>query len=164
MKLCALVKIRQHPQPDGLGAQYGDVICFERSDRKFSDDEMKYFIAVPIDVNVPCGDNYKKVVNGQYVKEWNCSKCKNNDPELCEVQKYCRGEWTEGDIFTPPRLAKKFRYKISLDTVIEKSILDTAKTSEKIEEDKTALEAWAADTLLEKSVVEDKVILDQVRN
>lgn len=162
MKLCALVKIKPHPDPDGPGAQYGDVVTIERADRKFSDKELKYFLPVPVDLNPPCGDNYMKVDGGKYVPEWDCANCKDNDPALCDVQKFIRGEWSDGDVLNPPELIRKRRYKISLDSVVEKSVLDTAKVSEKQETNRLTIETWVSDTSMEKTVIEDKATLKEI--
>ena len=153
MKVYELVKIRHHPQPDGPGCQYGDVVLFLRADHKFSDKELKYFLPVPMDINVPCGDKYDKEMRGK------CGECKDNDPALCDVQKYCRGEWTEGSVFEAPTLTHKFQFKVDLGAVCGEAVLTKAEKEEQTAEDKTSITTWAAETSTKESALVDKISL-----
>jgi len=151
-----MIKVKHHPDPDGMGAQFGDVVSFSRPDHVFSEKELKYFIPIPVDINVPCGDNYMKVVDGGY-PDWNCSTCPDNDPDVCDVQKFVRGEWSEGDVENPPMLLKKRRYRIPIDVVLNSTMLALATKDDKNIADRTVIVNFIGTTNLPKTVVVDKV-------
>lgn len=155
MKVYAFVKIQHHPQePDGQGSHYGDVVSFHRIDREFSKDELKYFLPVPMDLKVPCGDEFMKPGS----KTYGCKDCKDNDPELCEVAKYERGEWSEGTVFDPPQVVKSRRYTVDLKAIVPSETLAMAenKTKDALTE-AAIMDTMGKITTQTVSVIKDKV-------
>lgn len=157
MKVYALCKIKVHPLGDeGGGATRGDVIQFLRADHKFSDSEIKHFVPILVDITIPCGDDFMRVENGKYVN-WNCGKCKDNDPEVCEVQKYVRALWDEGTVFEAPKVLRKFRFKLDIDSILPEATLTVVDKEEKTTEEKASILDYAAKNEISKASVEDKL-------
>jgi len=97
-----------------------------------------------MDLNIPCGEKYNNF-------ETNCPRCKFNDPDQCDVQKYEKGSWLPGDLFNPPKLDQKRKYKIDFDKVLSlQEKLDAEKT-EYLEVDKLAIYDHALEELNEKA-------------
>jgi len=152
MKVYAFVKIRHHPQePDGPGVHYGDIVSFHRVESKRSEEELKFFLPVLVDINIPCGDKYDREMRGK------CGKCKWNDPKVCDVQKYCRGEWSEGTLFEPPTLTKKRRYRLDLKSILPSDKLSLAEKEEKTEKDRLAILDYVSKNEISPSLIVDKV-------
>ena len=150
MKVYAFVKIKHHPQePDGQGAHYGDIVSFHRVETKRSQEELKFFLPVLVDINIPCGDKYDREMNGK------CGGCKFNDPEECDVQKYARGKWSEGSLFEPPKLIKRARYKIDLSEVIDAEKIALAEKEKSIEECAVIMD-YASKTEISVTAIEEK--------
>ena len=149
MKVYAFVKIRRHPDPLGAGAQYGDVISFHRIETKRSEEELKFFLPVLVDINIPCGDKYDRGNN--------CAICKECEPELCDVIKYCRSEWTAGDILNQPKILKKRRYKMDIDSLIPTEFLAVVEKEDKTTEDQALIITTAITTEISASKILDKV-------
>lgn len=151
MKVYALIKIREHPQPDGAGAQQFDLVTFERADRDFSEKEWQYFIPIPVDINIPCGDQFMKEMIGK------CGECQYNDPALCDVQKYCRGEWSEGGVEQEPTLIHKRRYKIPVNATLSQNMLKLALNQKKNAAQKGNWMDWASAVQPLNTNITDKV-------
>jgi hypothetical protein len=154
MKVYAFVKIRVHPDADGPGTTYGDIICFERMDRSLSKTELIHFLPVPMDIKIPCGDDY--------MKSHSCPQCKNNDIALCDVQKYCRAEFSDGGVLEEPQLLKKRRFKIDIDKEISKPILDIAKKRDKTDVEDAKVKSDMDKITILESKIEDKATLQVI--
>jgi len=147
MKVFAFVKIRTNKAPQG--ATRGCVISFHRTESPRSEEELKFFLPVLVDINIPCGDKYDRGNK--------CGSCKYNDPQECDVQKYGRAIWTSGDILNPPRVAKKRRYKIDIDSFLSPDSLAVIDKLEKTKEERDMIISNALKNEVFESLILDKV-------
>ena len=134
MQVYAWIKHKIHPDPSTGGSTRGDLIYIYpmvRDQGKLTHDS---FFPVVIDLKIPCGDRFTIGTDG---KEWDCTKCRYNDLDDCDVVKYSRALWSLGDIENPPKVIKKCRYNIDIDSILsvdsKKIVYKTINTREEEE-------------------------------
>lgn len=150
MKAYAIVKFKEHPQPNSAGAQKGDIIDIlpiYDGNVTIGTKDLDFFIPIVVDMKIPCGDGNKEAA-GTFTfnsrgPEFRCGECKFNDIDLCERIKHLKAEWGGGDIDHPPTVVRKRMYKIDIETVIPKATLDTAKSVDKTEVAKASIITWS---------------------
>lgn len=103
MKVYVYIKIKENKNPQGTTK--GDIIYVYPMVEDQGKLTLDNFIPVVMDLKIPCGEDFNKQV-------YDCSKCKENDWETCDVIKYQRAKWTAGDIDNPPKTEKARRYSI----------------------------------------------------
>ena len=150
MKVLLLCRSIRHPQEVNINApQLGDIVQMRRADKAVWGDELKHFTVVTVDLNIPCGDEFKKRL---------CKDCKDNDILKCEFQKYILPEFDAGSIVDEPRVIKKRRYKAvyyPLKTITDKIDLGLEKT----EQDESDILSWAVDNEQPKTIIVDKKVV-----
>lgn len=152
MKVYAFIKIVHHPQePDGPGVHYGDIVSFHRMETKRSAKELKYFLPVQVDINIPCGEKYDREMKGK------CGECRFNDPTLCDVQKFARASWSAGDIINPPEVVHRCRYSMPIKTLIPSDKLQLAEKSDKTETDRQTIMDYVSKNTISITAITDKV-------
>jgi len=163
-KAYVFIKTRTHPQPDGLGAQQGDVIEILPVDSRCVSGKkvfQSFFPVVVNDLKIPCGDGVKDAAGlWAYTDdgpEYSCGKCPHNDIDACNKVKYLKGAWIGGDIVNPPTLLKKRMYKVNLTTLTALSpvasvVLKTDKTDLEI----TTVKTFVANNEKPKTIIELK--------
>lgn len=148
MKVLAFIKIRKHPQPDSGGAQAGDIISFHPVDEPRSEEELKFYLPILVDINIPCGEKYDKGLK--------CVNCEFNDPDLCDNIKYTRGIWGEGSLLTPPKPITKRKYKIDRTKFISGATDETVLKWDKTEVERQTILSDSLAHEQPKSVIELK--------
>ena len=112
MLVFAYIKVPENVNE--LGAQSGDIIGFEQLDYPWSDEEIKRYLPIVFDINIPCGTDFHKNIK--------CVNCPYNDEELCDNIKYTRGVWGPGDIDNPPQLLLKRKYTLDWESIAPKNL------------------------------------------
>lgn len=135
MKVFLLTRIKLHPDRANPNApQVGDIVELCRADRTHWGNEAKIFLPVLVDINIPCGDNFKQVDKG-----WYCGKCEYNHPDKCDCQKLIQ---PQESIFGDGKILKKRRYKVN---IVAPSYIQTIidKYDKKSKTEEATLLAWA---------------------
>lgn len=143
-KAYVFIKTRTHPQPDGPGAQQGDVIEILPIDNRCVSGKKVFQSFLPVvvkDLKIPCGDGVQGAAGPwAYTDDgpaYSCGKCPYNDLADCDKVKYLKAIWTGGDILNPPTVIKKRMYKVNVTTVtalfpVASIVFKTNKTDQEI--------------------------------
>lgn len=141
MLVYIFIKIHEHPQPDSLGSQKNDIIYIYPIVEDIGKDTLNHFLPLRIDLNIPCGQKFQKLIN-------HCPTCQYNDPDECEVVKYTKGLWSPGDIENPPKLIKKARHYINRLSFTNQTIENLLLNKNKTEEQKDLIMSFVNSSLL----------------
>jgi hypothetical protein len=134
MKALALVKYKTHSKPDTGGSTRNDIVTIVPTTIIVGSKDLDAFVPFIIDITIPCGEMFNYINN---IKQYNCIRCKNNNPKLCDVQKYQQGIWGGADLLTKPKLIKKCAYTIEInDHISVGTSMDLVENTEKTELEK----------------------------
>lgn len=151
MKVFLLLRSKPHPDRANPNApQIGDIVEFSRADRTDWGEELKHFTIALVDLNIPCGDLFKRVDQG-----WNCKKCEFNHPDKCDAQKLLQ---PKESMMADGRVLAKRRYQVRFSPpAVIKAIIDKAVNKTKAEE--ARILAWArANEFRLADILHDKVM------
>ena len=123
VKVYGYVKINE-PNANA-GTVNGDMIYFYHPDVPQAKDSFIDFFPVPMEIELPCGEeNFRKIcLNDPTAMP--CTSCPNCDPDECDKEKYTKGLWTIGDIHNPPELIYKRRHKVDITKFISAPTIST---------------------------------------
>jgi hypothetical protein len=127
MKVYAFTKIKANPRKEGTTT--GDIIYIYPIDVPQARLDINDFMPVLIDLNVPCGENYRLIALND-AKAVPCVECQYNDIDLCDVRKYTQAVWSDGDLKTPPQVIKARRYNIDRTQFISGAESDALVTND----------------------------------
>ena len=148
MKVYAWIKIAEHPQPGGPGAQKGDIVYFYPIGVPQGKETLNHYVPVVVDLKVPCGENF--------IFTARCNRCKFSTPDLCDIRKYRSGVWSQGTLEKPPTLLKKRRYQIDRSMFISGDTETTVLKKDKTEQEKALLLTQANNNEQLPSVIKEK--------
>jgi hypothetical protein len=156
MRVYALVRINTVADDDS-GTKFGDIIAVHRTDRLNNKQIEKHpfhvFVYIPLDINIPCGNEFE-------IERWGkCGECPNNDPGECDVQKYVRALWSEGDVNNPPRVLSKSRYRIGIGSALSAASLTVVTKENKTATDVQNIIILASSLPTMNAYIEDKAEL-----
>jgi len=154
MKVYVWIKHKDHPDKTGAGMQQGDIAYIYPMVKDQGKLTQTCYFPVVMDLNIPCGSDFD-IKNGE--KQWDCQRCINNDPALCDVRKYMMAEWTAGTLFEEPKVKKVRRYNVDLDEILSSSakLLVCKQDKTLAEEDKVIKDAEKNEVLKDK--IKEKV-------
>jgi len=148
MKACAWIKFKVHPDSKSAGTTRGDIVDILPFWNKVPPETkmMETFLPIGIDITIPCDKDFA-YVDGK--RSYDCGSCPDNDPEICDVIRYTRGYWGTGTVLDPPKLIKKRRFFVDIDSKIPAESLIVAEKTDKTEiEAELTLSAAKNNTLL----------------
>lgn len=154
MKVYAFIKIKENKHPQG--STTGDIIFIYPIDVPQARLDINDFFPVVIDLNIPCGENFKQIAL-QNRNAIPCSRCEYNDVDMCDVRKYTQAIWTEGTLENPPKVEKKRRYYIDRTQFIDPTAEFLAVNDEKTEEEKIQTFNIAKSNEQLKTIIADKM-------
>lgn len=150
MKVFAWIKFKKHPQPDSSGMQEGDICYFYPMVEDQGRLTMDTYLPVVVDLNIPCGKVFQELKH-------NCTKCKFNNPESCEVINFRRGIWSPGSIDKPPKIVKKRKFFINRSAFLSPTSEALITKKDKTKEDKALIITNATNNEQPKNIIQEKL-------
>ncbi len=116
MKVAIFIK-----RDDGREYTAGDIVeILPAVKTQFGKHDLNKHIVVYSDINIPCGYQFA-------IRNFNCNKCEDRSPDLCDYRKYMRGLFV-GDAVKP---VSSYRYNIDYTKFISTDSMESINVNEK---------------------------------
>lgn len=145
MLVKAMVKTKTHPQPEGPGAQKGDIIYLWPLAKDHGDETFNYYMSIIMDLTIPCGFVFN-------IQPPPCAGCEHNLSRSCDKTKL------EEPLFDPItfEVIKKRRHKVDVDALLSTDSKSLVYNEEKTAGEKETMLSRAIKNPISKTIITDK--------